>query len=815
MAPRSRLRRHLLRRLAMAAGTVAYVGVAMPSEASATVAFQANTTALYLYTPSGGGTNTQGGMLAGTSPSITALASGGYQQAFQSNVGTLVVRGDAGFIDTHLGMASGTSPSIAASASGGYMVAFQANTGTLWTFTPAQGGVNTFSGMMAGTSPAITALTSGGYQEAFQANTSELMVRGDAGFAQTGIGMAAGTSPAIAASPFGGYKVAVQANTTALWTWSPSGGSFNTGSGMRSGTSPSIAALSGGGYQEAFQANTSELMARGDAGFVNTQAGLAAGTSPAIASSRDGSYRIAAQTNTTNLYTFSPPSSGLVTNLGMAGNSSPAISPDVIDTDPEADAFVSRFRSVSSDSAADALYTALLPYEAARVDGRMREGLTDGGIYRNVVDLKVWRMSGGRRHEIPSSSVASDLGFDWASAQRITSGALDDPQRPVGLPYTRGAGFLPTSQACTAIAMNADSQLGLAIPRPRFVLSDSVRREVFYGAVRCFRQMTTKPLILRMQVPVDLSRRVSNDANLGRWNEEFNAFAELVKERPGTTAIVTLRSGEMKDCASTSEIGGGWSGTLPECQFPTPELYDAMASATRALVESKLGTSVLYGSWNEPGHSGDGLRPGLSASNAAKKAGSYWKKLMRIVNDPARVLAGDFHVASQKARFLEGVNATDPTDTRTPTRWSLHPYGDFTAASDPFQDTNGLFGSTVAWLTEVGPALRMNGTNTNLANGYTLPNPVTPSDPFVYTARQAQYVSGTRLRGRLAGATTPTKVAIYTLVPPAYNNTNDDLFDSAIADRAGKARPFVCGLAALPTEGNCVGNDQPQTTNVP
>jgi hypothetical protein len=51
-------------------------------------------------------------MLAGTSPSIAALPSGGYEVAFQANTGNLWTVGSADNGDHKLGMLAGTSPSI-------------------------------------------------------------------------------------------------------------------------------------------------------------------------------------------------------------------------------------------------------------------------------------------------------------------------------------------------------------------------------------------------------------------------------------------------------------------------------------------------------------------------------------------------------------------------------------------------------------------------------------------------------------------------------------------------------------------------------
>ncbi|HET9170381.1 MAG TPA: BTAD domain-containing putative transcriptional regulator, partial [Actinospica sp.] len=53
------------------------------------------------------------GMMKGTSPSIAALAGGGYELAFQANTGSLIVFGSGGNTNTGQGMLAGTSPAIA------------------------------------------------------------------------------------------------------------------------------------------------------------------------------------------------------------------------------------------------------------------------------------------------------------------------------------------------------------------------------------------------------------------------------------------------------------------------------------------------------------------------------------------------------------------------------------------------------------------------------------------------------------------------------------------------------------------------------
>jgi hypothetical protein len=117
------------------------------------VAFQANTGSLWSVGTDNHGNWSQG-MMAGTSPAITALSGGGYEMAFQANTGSLITIGSAGNRNWQLGMKAGTSPAITGLPGGGFEVAFQANTGSLWSVgTDNKGAWNL--GMKAGTNPAI------------------------------------------------------------------------------------------------------------------------------------------------------------------------------------------------------------------------------------------------------------------------------------------------------------------------------------------------------------------------------------------------------------------------------------------------------------------------------------------------------------------------------------------------------------------------------------------------------------------------------------------------------------------------------------
>lgn len=253
---------------------------------SGQMAFQANTNQLFVFSTGTGAGNTEFGMAANTSPSVTTLGSGEWITAFQSNGNQLWIRrGNTENGNTGFGMAPGTSPSIAPFANGEWVIAFQSNGNQLWTRRSNTAFENTGLGMAAGTSPSVAVLANGEYVMAFQSNGNQLCIRRSNGaFENTGLGMAAGTSPSIAALPGSEYIVGFQANTGSLWTKMSSGSVSNWEQGMRGGTSPSVTGLARAGYEIAFQANTGELIAVGTSGGTTTKQGMAAGTSPSISS---------------------------------------------------------------------------------------------------------------------------------------------------------------------------------------------------------------------------------------------------------------------------------------------------------------------------------------------------------------------------------------------------------------------------------------------------------------------------------------------------------------------------------------------------
>jgi len=292
-----------------------------PVQGGVGVAFQANTTEMWLARASGNGTLGYG-MAPGTSPSIVRTASGDVAIAFQSNVGELWVVGAYNLGNTHLGMMPGTSPSIVQLADGSFQVAFQANTTHLWLIGKHNIG-DTGLGMAAKSSPSLAALRTGHFRVAFQANTTHLWMYGsDQPAVDMGLGMMSETSPAIVGLSNGGYEIAFQANTTVLWLV----GDYNynnTGYGMMPGTSPALVATADNNFQVAFQANTTKLWTVGPLATKDTGLGMAPGTSPSIALD-GGGYQISFQANTGRLW-LSGSQGNYDTGLGLMGSTSPAI----------------------------------------------------------------------------------------------------------------------------------------------------------------------------------------------------------------------------------------------------------------------------------------------------------------------------------------------------------------------------------------------------------------------------------------------------------------------------------------------------------
>jgi hypothetical protein len=319
-------------------GTAAFVpGTGTGALANAVQAYQGSNGHLWT-ARSAGATDLGAAMMAGTSPSVAALATGGTEIAYQGGNGDLWVTSISGApVDSHLGMMSGTSPAIAAAAGGGFNVAFQANTGILWDYTSSTGrGTSLGQGMVTTTSPSICAPVgaTGGYEIAYQGSNIDLWVTTISGTPiDSHLGMTSGTDPSIAAAATSGFNAAFQANTGILWDYTSSTGrGTSLGYSMLGGTSPAITAqpTAAGGYEIAYLA--------GGAGYVSTTseagtgtttliAGGATGTTPAITTSFGGSSDVAFHAPSGDLWNYSPPTGSPYDVLGLAmlAGTSPSI----------------------------------------------------------------------------------------------------------------------------------------------------------------------------------------------------------------------------------------------------------------------------------------------------------------------------------------------------------------------------------------------------------------------------------------------------------------------------------------------------------
>ncbi len=349
----------------------------------------------------------------------------------------------------------------------------------------------------------------------------------------------------------------------------------------------------------------------------------------------------------------------------------------------------------------------------------------------------------------------------------------------------------PTSD-CKPAVLVGDGALGLGIPRPNRLAASPPELAAFRAAAGCLTAIAGKPPMLRTQFPIDVTRRTVPGSD---EMAEVRAFGALLAAAPaGTAAIVSIRAHDFTRCgrrgapaaAERGELAAGEA--LRSCEYPTPALYEHLFRELRdAVVAAAPSADLRFTAWNEPDHPTFTLLDAFGEVGAARRAGEYWTKAAAIVGAD-RVLAGEFAdrdlptLLRLRDAFVEGAGGVAPP------AWAIHPYRDLTAPAkahvlDGFE---AAVAPAPVWLTEV--TARLSG-----RAGIT-------GKPGAQRAR------GESLRARIERA--PTRVALYLLTPPAApQNRNQDGWDSAIADRSGRARPFVCGLADLPAE-RCPGNPE-------
>jgi hypothetical protein len=181
-------------------------------------------------------------------------------------------------------MMAGTSPSITAVA-GGYQIAFEANTGMLWT-TGKYGTHNLGLGMSKYGSPSIAAVTDG-YVIAFKANTGKAWLAGTLGHRSLGVQMdtfANNENPAIAAHGTT-WEIACMAISNEIWT-ATNTSQGDTGQESQDFTSPAIGWNAHEGWVTSFVTNTvpgHSVLGLGSDFVVRTTTDVASNTSVAVA----------------------------------------------------------------------------------------------------------------------------------------------------------------------------------------------------------------------------------------------------------------------------------------------------------------------------------------------------------------------------------------------------------------------------------------------------------------------------------------------------------------------------------------------------
>lgn len=383
-------------------------------------------------------------------------------------------------------------------------------------------------------------------------------------------------------------------------------------------------------------------------------------------------------------------------------------------------------------------------------------------------------------------------------------GRSDDGAPRATTPATTPAASTPTTPAATTPALpvptadvafptdctpvEGSRPLGLGIPRPTRLAASPVEQAVFAKAFACLQSISGQPPVLRTQLPIDVVRR--KGAPQGDEFQELTAFAYLLTST-GARGVVSVRSHDFTRCASRGENRPKAAAKLSvdqplaSCQYPSVTLYEQLFSELHdELVRLAPAAEISYSAWNEPDHPMFTLQPGYGQRVAARRAGKYWSVITGIVG-AERALAGEFSdqdlptLLALRDAFVEG------TGGLTPAVWALHAYRDLT---EPTAQIERGFAAAVApspvWQTEITARLSGRG---GLSGR--------PS---------AQRRRGAALRARLTDSQAP--LILYLLTPPPPPASSDeDSWDSAIADRSGRARPFICGLADLPAE-QCPGN---------
>lgn len=403
-----------------------------------------------------------------------------------------------------------------------------------------------------------------------------------------------------------------------------------------------------------------------------------------------------------------------------------------------------------------------------------------------------------------------------ASAEPATVPADADPDK-----------FLTV--ACPAAAMAEGTRIGIAVPRAaRLYAGPSAEANTFAGLLRCLRQLhgtggaaasTSEPArwrpLLRTQLPIDALRRTGRGGN---ELAELHAFGRLLQET-GSDGVVSVMSHDFTRCgrggapraSARTQLGPGEA--LASCQYPSPGLYrELFGELVQELTRAAPGAQLHWTAWNEPDHPAFTFTDAFGTIGAARQAGAYWSEAAGLVG-PGNLLGGDFAdrspqlLARLRAAFVEGAGAE-------PAAWSIHPYRDLTAgeSTDAALDRPGGEAERPSTPASTTPQVRAMPT-TDAFTAAVAPAPVwlTEVAPLLSSRRgiggdvTAQRGAGETLRAQ--AQRTATIATLFSLMPSASPGAGGSGWDSSPADRQGRARPFICGLAALPPEA-CTGSPE-------
>lgn len=367
-----------------------------------------------------------------------------------------------------------------------------------------------------------------------------------------------------------------------------------------------------------------------------------------------------------------------------------------------------------------------------------------------------------------------------------TGSAATSPTSPASTPEPQVVGF-PTTTCFPAPAAQGGA-LGLGIPRPARLAQPGAEQTTFRAALACLSRVSGGRPILRTQLPIDVTRRGTPGDD---ERAELVAFGNLLTSS-GAEGVVSIRAHDFARCGQGGAPRASVATVLADgqalgtCQYPTIPLYEKLFAELRDALRAAAPTAdITFTAWNEPDHPMFTLQSAFGAEGAAKRAGAYWRSAAGIAG-AERVLAGEFSdrdlptLLRLRAAFLEGTGGIEPA------AWALHPYRDLTTGRSAavLAGFEAAVAPAPVWLTEVTARLSGRG---GLSGR-----------PRLQRAR------GLELRRAIS--TQPLRVMLYLLTPPQPPaDAGQDDWDSALADRAGHARPFLCGLAAVAAT-DCTGS---------